>query len=220
MVSLPTYDNNLFARGISNKAFSKLVKNKDLPLLNHAVQAHYPPGSTYKLVAGTGGLADRKISATTLVADEGLPDDRGDASTTTGTTRGFGPATSTAGSATRATRTSSRSAGMLGIDRLGYWAKQYGFGAPTGIDLPGRGVRHRPDQRVEAGHARRPDLPRRDVPGEHRPGLRRGHPDPADQRLHRARQRGQAVPATGRARGHRSRWHGRPAVQADASSTS
>ena len=26
---------------------------------------------------------------------------------------------------------------MLGIDRLGYWAKQYGFGAPTGIDLPG-----------------------------------------------------------------------------------
>ena len=55
MVSLPTYDNNVFARGISNKAFQKLVKNKDLPLLNHAVQAHYPPGSTYKLVAGTGG---------------------------------------------------------------------------------------------------------------------------------------------------------------------
>ena len=28
-------------------------------------------------------------------------------------------------------------AGKLGIDRLGYWAKQYGFGARTGIDLPG-----------------------------------------------------------------------------------
>ena len=28
-------------------------------------------------------------------------------------------------------------AGKLGIDRLAYWAKQYGFGAPTGIDLPG-----------------------------------------------------------------------------------
>ena len=26
---------------------------------------------------------------------------------------------------------------MLGIDRLGYWADQYGFGQPTGIDLPG-----------------------------------------------------------------------------------
>ncbi|MDH5244748.1 MAG: penicillin-binding transpeptidase domain-containing protein, partial [Chloroflexota bacterium] len=28
-------------------------------------------------------------------------------------------------------------AGMLGADRLGYWAEQYGFGAPTGVDLPG-----------------------------------------------------------------------------------
>ena len=28
-------------------------------------------------------------------------------------------------------------AGMLGADRLAYWARQYGFGAPTGIDLPG-----------------------------------------------------------------------------------
>ena len=28
-------------------------------------------------------------------------------------------------------------AGALGVDRLAYWANQYGFGAPTGIDLPG-----------------------------------------------------------------------------------
>jgi penicillin-binding protein 2 len=27
-------------------------------------------------------------------------------------------------------------AGKLGADRLGYWAHQYGFGSPTGIDLP------------------------------------------------------------------------------------
>ena len=26
---------------------------------------------------------------------------------------------------------------MLGADRLAYWARQYGFGTPTGIDLPG-----------------------------------------------------------------------------------
>ena len=58
MVSLPTYDNNKFARGISATDFKKLLKNKDKPLLNHAIQAHYAPGSTYKLVTGTGGLAD------------------------------------------------------------------------------------------------------------------------------------------------------------------
>jgi penicillin-binding protein 2 len=31
-------------------------------------------------------------------------------------------------------------AGLLGIDRLAYWAHQFGFGAPTGIDLPGEAV--------------------------------------------------------------------------------
>ena len=40
MVSLPTYDNNRFARGISTADYAKLLKNKDKPLLNHAIQAH------------------------------------------------------------------------------------------------------------------------------------------------------------------------------------
>src|SRR6476660_7391006 len=67
MVSLPTYDDNAFARGISNKAYAKLLADPNKPLLNHAVQAHYPPGSTYKLVTGTGALTDHKISPTTRV---------------------------------------------------------------------------------------------------------------------------------------------------------
>lgn len=136
MVSLPTYDNNLFARGISNKAFQKLIKNKDLPLLNHAVQAHYPPGSTYKLVAGTGGLADKKITATTKVATKGF--------LTVGATKyydwnqhGFGPCDIYCGFGHSSDTFFFTVGGMLGIDRLGYWANQYGFGHPTGIDLPG-----------------------------------------------------------------------------------
>jgi penicillin-binding protein 2 len=71
MVSLPTYDNNKFARGISSKDFNRLLANKDKPLLNHAIQAHYAPGSTYKLVAGTGGLADRDITETTRLMTKG-----------------------------------------------------------------------------------------------------------------------------------------------------
>ena len=59
MVSLPTYDNNLFSRGISAADFTELLEDKDKPLINHAVQAHYAPGSTYKRVTGTGGLADK-----------------------------------------------------------------------------------------------------------------------------------------------------------------
>ena len=105
---------------------------------------------------------------------------------------------------------------MLGIDRLAYWARQYGFGAKTGIDLPGEVDGHRPDQRLEAGRARRPDLPRRDLPGRHRPGLRRRDAAPADQRLRRARQRRHALPAADRARHHRAGRQGRPAVPAEA----
>ena len=41
----------------------------------------------------------------------------------------------------------------LGIERLAYWAHQFGFGAKSGIDLPGEVAGHRPDQPVEAGHA-------------------------------------------------------------------
>ena len=136
MVSLPTYDNNAFARGISNKAFSKLVKNKDLPLLNHAVQAHYAPGSTYKLVAGTGALADKKITPTTKIATKGF--------LTIGPTRyydwnhqGFGACDIYCGFGHSSDTYFFTVGGMLGIDRLAYWAHQYGFGAPTGIDLPG-----------------------------------------------------------------------------------
>ena len=136
MVSLPTYDNNLFARGISNTDYGRLLNDPDRPLLNHAVQAHYPPGSTYKLVAGTGGLADRKISATTKIETK--------AYLTLGKTRfydwnrrGFGACDIYCGFGHSSDTYFFQVAAKLGIDRLGYWAGQYGFGKPTGIDLPG-----------------------------------------------------------------------------------
>lgn len=136
LVSLPTYDNNIFARGISNADYAKLLKNPDKPLLNHAIQAHYPPGSTYKLVAGTGVLADKKITSKTKIQTKGY--------LTLGSTRfydwnrrGFGACDIYCGFGHSSDTFFFQMAGKLGIDRLGYWAKQYGFGQPTGIDLPG-----------------------------------------------------------------------------------
>jgi len=49
MVSEPTYDANLFSRGISTADFRKLLADKDLPLMNHAISEIQPPGFTYKL---------------------------------------------------------------------------------------------------------------------------------------------------------------------------
>jgi penicillin-binding protein 2 len=136
LVSLPTYDNNLFARGISNTDYQALVEDPDKPLLNHATQAHYPPGSTYKLVTGTGGLADRKISASTQLETKSYLT-IGDTKFYDWNRRGFGPCNIYCGFGHSSDTFFFQVAGMLGIDRLGYWAKQYGFGSPTGIDLPG-----------------------------------------------------------------------------------
>lgn len=136
MVSLPTYDNNQFARGISNAAYQKLLANPDKPLINHATQAWYPPGSTYKLVTGTGAIADGKVTAGTKVATKGY--------LTLGTTKfydwnrsGFGPCDIYCGFGHSSDTYFFTLAGKLGIDRLAYWAEQYGFGSRTGIDLPG-----------------------------------------------------------------------------------
>jgi penicillin-binding protein 2 len=136
MVSLPTYDDNAFARGISGKDYAKLLNNKNKPLLNHAVQAHYPPGSTYKLVAGSGALADNKIGVNTRVQTRGFLQ-LGSTRFWEWNHRGWGAIPIKLGFAHSSDTFFFQLAGMLGIERLAHWAHEYGFGAPTGIDLPG-----------------------------------------------------------------------------------
>jgi penicillin-binding protein 2 len=136
MVSLPTYDNNAFARGISNKDYAKLLNNKDKPLLNHAVSAHYPPGSTYKLVAGTGALADKKITASTQIQTRPYLK-LGATKFWDWNRRGFGPCNIDCGFGHSSDTFFFQLAGKLGVERFAFWARDYGFGEPTGIDLPG-----------------------------------------------------------------------------------
>ena len=54
--SSPGYDPNLFVRGIDRKAYTELLRSKDKPLLNRALQGKYPPGSTIKPMLALGGL--------------------------------------------------------------------------------------------------------------------------------------------------------------------
>ena len=136
LVSLPTYDDNLFAHGISNPDYQALVDDPDKPLTNHAISAHYPPGSTYKLVTATGALADGDISLKTELMTQPY--------LTLGATkfyewnrRGWGACDLMCGFSHSSDTFFFQVASMLGIDRLAYWANQYGFGQRTGIDLPG-----------------------------------------------------------------------------------
>ena len=55
-VSTPSFDPNLFVRGISAKNYTMLREDPDIPLFNRILQAQYPPGSTIKPIMGLAGL--------------------------------------------------------------------------------------------------------------------------------------------------------------------
>ena len=136
MVSLPTYDDNDFAKGITNAQMRAYLANKDTPFVNHAIAEQYPPGSTYKLVTGTGALQDKKISRTSTILTKPYiqlgPDKYWDWNHA-----GWGELNLIEGFGHSSDTYFYQVSAMLGIDRLGYWAKQFGFGARSGIDLPG-----------------------------------------------------------------------------------
>lgn len=56
MASTPSFDPNLFVRGISSKDYGELRDNQYKPLFNKAVQGQYPPGSTFKMMTGLAAM--------------------------------------------------------------------------------------------------------------------------------------------------------------------
>ncbi|MBU1168374.1 MAG: penicillin-binding protein 2 [Proteobacteria bacterium] len=64
MASSPTFDQNDFVTGLSYKKWDELINNPDRPMENKAVQAVYPPASTYKIVTAIAGLEEGVIDET------------------------------------------------------------------------------------------------------------------------------------------------------------
>ncbi len=62
LVSLPSYDNNLFARGISSAEYQAIITDKNLPLFNRVVAGEYPPGSVLKPAVAVAALSEKIIS--------------------------------------------------------------------------------------------------------------------------------------------------------------
>ncbi|MDG2333624.1 MAG: penicillin-binding protein 2 [Myxococcota bacterium] len=58
LVSEPAYDPNEFAGGIDSETWQGLISDESRPLRNRAVSGQYPPGSTYKAVVGVAGLSE------------------------------------------------------------------------------------------------------------------------------------------------------------------
>ena len=135
MVSLPTYDNNQFVGGISSEAYEALLEDPRRPLVNFAISEQYAPGSTYKLVTGAGALDDGILTPqTTLETRPYL--EIGTYKFWEWNRRGFGPLDIYDGFGHSSDTFFYQLAGSLGIDRLAHWAREFGFGERTGIDLP------------------------------------------------------------------------------------
>jgi len=158
MVSLPTYDNNMFARGISSQEFTRLNTDPAYPLLNHGISGMYAPGSTFKLVAASAGLEEGIVNRRTLLtcpADSGIlwlpnkyyPDNPALAQPFYCYTHkwhyGHGPLDFVSAMAVSCDIYFYMVGGGfmesfegLGLDRLRTYAQAFGYGGRTGIDLP------------------------------------------------------------------------------------
>jgi len=71
LVTLPSYDNNLFAGGISAEDYQRLTEAPEHPLVNHAIGGQYPPGSTFKIILAAAGLEEGVVSPETRLLCQG-----------------------------------------------------------------------------------------------------------------------------------------------------
>ncbi|NJN79332.1 MAG: hypothetical protein HC797_02030, partial [Anaerolineales bacterium] len=71
MVSYPNYENNRLSRIIPAYYYEQLSQDPRKPLLNNAISAEYPPGSTFKLSTATGAINEGVIDLDTIVQTPG-----------------------------------------------------------------------------------------------------------------------------------------------------
>src|SRR5262249_43163991 len=62
LVSTPSFDPNLFVRGLDHKTYTDLRQSPSRPLFNRSLQGQYPPASTVKPIIGLAGLASLKMN--------------------------------------------------------------------------------------------------------------------------------------------------------------
>ena len=133
MVSRPAFDPNLFAHGISSKDWNQLNNNPYHPMDNKTITDEYPPGSTFKIVTGTAALTEGVVTPDEQIFDSGhhwiIPKGNAD-----------GEALGWLNFRTALAHSDNvyfyEMGNRLGIDRLEKYARMFGLGAKTGIDLP------------------------------------------------------------------------------------
>lgn len=134
LVTSPSFDNNAFAAGLSQKDWVALRDNPRHPLQNRIIQSVYPPGSVWKLMM-TGMILNEGISPSETVYCNGAVQ-LGRQTFRCWKKGGHGSVDMMRSLIESCDVYYYQMAERLGIDKLEQFAKACGFGAPTGIDLP------------------------------------------------------------------------------------
>jgi penicillin-binding protein 2 len=137
--SQPSFDPNIFTKPITKKQLDALSSDAlGEPLLNRAIQAGYPTGSTFKLITATAALESGHITPATPLSDPGSLTVGGITFENAG-----GVAHGVLALPQALTVSSDVFFYQLGRDMneegmpLQLWAHRLGIGRQTGIDLPG-----------------------------------------------------------------------------------
>jgi len=137
LVSYPSFDPNAFQGPEASATFQTMMLDPRYPFLNRAIQSLYPPASTFKVIMSAAVLGDGVVDPMKQVFS-GPEYVLGDRSFKEHDPHGLGWV-----NMARALALSANiyfyTVGVegLGIDRIARYAREFGLGRPTGIDLPG-----------------------------------------------------------------------------------
>jgi len=157
MASLPTYDPKEFLGGVSQKEWARLTdKKSEYPLTNRVIQAQYPAASTFKAMTGLAGLEDGVINPSSTFVCKGRWIDMGKQwPKWCWNHAGHGPEdfiTAIRDSCDVYFYNLGYKFYKMGGEKLQKFARLFGFGANSGIDLPGEASGRVPDAKWKASY--------------------------------------------------------------------
>ena len=140
MASYPGYDPSDFVGGISTEAWNNYTNNAAKPLVDKAIQNSYSPGSTYKMVTAIAGLESGAINLNTKINDTGVYRKYGISMNCwyyTDYHRGHGYLNVSDAIEKSCNYFFYETGDRMGIDKLAEFARYFGLGTKTGIELQG-----------------------------------------------------------------------------------
>ena len=134
LATLPAYDNNTFAGGLSVKEWDQLRTNPRFPMQNRVIQSTYPPGSVWKILMA-GLLLQEGVNPRETVFCPGAIK-YGNQTFRCWRRGGHGSVNMTRALVESCDVYFYQMGERMGIDRIEKYALACGFGQQTGIDLP------------------------------------------------------------------------------------